>query len=179
MDNAVKRMNFGCGPVQPEGWHNVDIQDLGQEYVDDILEGLPFPDAYFDYIVCNHSLCQITHRRVLQALEELHRVARPGGAIRILVPDIQKAFDKWLEDDADFFPNMEGSVDERFCGYLTWFSGNVSVFTPRYLTELLERAGWSGVAQVEYKATSRPGHPGIADLDSREPENVIVEAIRD
>lgn len=178
MESEIRRMNFGCGPVQPEGWHNVDIQDLGQEYVNDILKGLPFPDGHFDYVIANHSLPGIAHRWVLRALQELHRVVKPGGGVRILVPDIHKAFNKWLEGDADFFPNMDGSIDERFCGYLTWFSGNVSVFTPIYLTELLQRAGWSEVTQVEFGMTSHPEHPGIVDLDSRERENVIVEAVK-
>ncbi len=178
MNGAVRKMNFGCGPAQPEGWHNVDIQDFGQEYVSDILDGLPFPDAHFDYIVCNHSLCQISHRRVPQALEELQRVAKPGGVVRVLVPDIPKAFNKWLEGDADFFPNMDGSIDERFCGYVTWFSANVSVFTPVYLTELLERAGWGAAAQVGFRATDHLEYPGIVDLDSREREDLIVEGVK-
>lgn len=178
MESEIRRMNFGCGPVQPEGWHNVDIQDLGQEYVNDVLKGLPFPNDHFDYLIANHSLPGIAHRWVLRGLQELYRVAKPEGVVRILVPDIHKAFNKLLEGDADFFPNMDGSIDERFCGYLTWFSGNVSVFTPTYLAELLERAGWSEVTQVEFNMTSHPEYPGIVELDSRERENVIVEAVK-
>src|SRR6476659_4070658 len=174
----MRKMNFGCGPVQPEGWHNVDIQDLGQEHVNDILEGLPFPSDHFDYVVANHSLCGITHCKVGQALEELHRVAKPKGVVRVLVPDIRKAFTRWLEGDADWFSNTDGSIDERFCGYLTWFSSNASVFTPIYLKELLQRSGWSEPTQVEFGTTSYAEHPGIAELDSREREDLIVEGIK-
>lgn len=174
----MRRMNFGCGPRQPEGWHNVDIQDLGQEYVNDVLKGLPFPNDHFDYVIANHSLQSIMHRRVVQALEEIHRVTKPGGAVRILVPDIPKAFTKWLDRDADYFPNTGGSIDERFCGYLTWFSGNVSVFTPAYLAEALQRAGWMEMTQVEFRKTGRPEYVGIVELDSRQRESVIFEAIK-
>lgn len=177
MPSDSRKLNFGCGPRQPEGWHNVDIQDLGQTYVNDILEGLPFPDNHFDYVVANHSLQSVQHRRVVQALEEILRVTKVAGTVRILVPDIQKAFAKWLEKDASFFPNKDGSLDERFCGYLTWFSGNVSVFTPLYLREVLQRAGWARVHDAEYRKTASK-YAGIIDLDSRRPESLIVEATK-
>ncbi|HET8862115.1 MAG TPA: class I SAM-dependent methyltransferase [Solirubrobacterales bacterium] len=146
--------------------------------MNDVLKGLPFPDDHFHYIVANHSLSGISHRWVARALEELHRVTKPQGVLRILVPDIHKAFTKWLDGDIDYFPNRDGSIDERFCAYLTWFSGNVSVFTGGYLTEVLQRTDWSDVTQAGFGETSHPEYPGIVDLDLRPEENLIVEAVK-
>jgi ubiquinone/menaquinone biosynthesis C-methylase UbiE len=46
-------------------------------------EGLPFPDASFDTVVCTFALCAIPDER--RAVVEMRRVLRPGG--RLLLAD--------------------------------------------------------------------------------------------
>lgn len=48
------------------------------------IQHLPFPDNTFDLILCNHVLEHIPDDR--QAMRELLRVLRPGGAAMLLVP---------------------------------------------------------------------------------------------
>ncbi len=45
-------------------------------------EALPFPDAMFDTVVSTLALCSVDDAR--RALEELHRVLRPGGQLLFL-----------------------------------------------------------------------------------------------
>ncbi len=59
---------------------------------------LPFPDAGFDRVLCQMALMFFPDRA--GALREMHRVARPGGSVGVLVPsslDRQPAFRPLLE----------------------------------------------------------------------------------
>lgn len=49
------------------------------------LDSLPFQDAYFDIVLCNHVLEHLEQPDI--ALQELLRVMRPGGMIIIGVPN--------------------------------------------------------------------------------------------
>lgn len=45
-------------------------------------EGLPFPDAYFDRVTVAFGLRNMTHKE--RALQEMHRVLKPGGKLLVL-----------------------------------------------------------------------------------------------
>jgi len=174
---SVKRLNWGCGRDVAPGWENSDVDDHGQQHVGDILRGLPYPDDHFDYVVANHSLQCLEHRRVEAALAELRRVTRPGGRCRVLVPDVVRAFRELESGNADYFPNRRGTLDRRFSMYLTWCSENRSAFTAEHLREVMEEAGWTQVASRAFGTTGDPD-PDCAALDSRPDESIIAEAIK-
>lgn len=52
------------------------------EVVDAVAERLPFEDQAFDAVVLTFTLCSI--ERVDEALREIHRVLRPGGAVHLV-----------------------------------------------------------------------------------------------
>lgn len=59
-------------------------------------EKLPFPDAYFDLVSVAFGLRNMTHKDV--ALQEMHRVLKPGGKLLVLefskvAPPLEKAYD--------------------------------------------------------------------------------------
>jgi ubiquinone/menaquinone biosynthesis C-methylase UbiE len=46
-----------------------------------VAEDLPFPDAAFDAVVVCYVLCSVSDQR--RAIEEIRRVLRPGGEVRV------------------------------------------------------------------------------------------------
>ena len=58
--------------------------DLGleAELAEGDAQALPFPDASFDTVVCTLSLCCIPDDKA--AIDEMHRVLRPGGRLILL-----------------------------------------------------------------------------------------------
>jgi predicted SAM-dependent methyltransferase len=185
-------MNFGSGSVQPEGWVNVDKENLPDSpmadddqvaaagfYRVDITEGgFPWADGVFDYIVANHSLSDLTFHELPHALSELYRVLRPGGVLRVLVPHLLRAFRAYGENDCAWFP--QGSdlvdVDERFCTFLTWFGTVGSVFTPTYLDDLMFRAGFRDMEVCTPGATAYD--PEITSLDGDRTTALIMEGVK-
>ena len=77
------------------GWRNFDAIDLRQfarahqyDFVHhDVRAGLPFDDGVVDLIFSCHMLEHLSYDEGAQLLRECSRVLKPGGVIRILVPN--------------------------------------------------------------------------------------------
>jgi predicted SAM-dependent methyltransferase len=177
----IERLNWGCGPDVREGWFNSDRDDYGQAHVGDILDGLPIADGRFDYAVANHSLQMIAWPDLPAVIGELARVLKPGGCLRVLVPDLVAAVHAYERGDAAHFlvPDaLETSIDGKLCTYLTWAGTNRQVFTARWLVELLERHGFIEASPAPWGYSLSTHTPGILELDTRRPESIVVEAFR-
>jgi predicted SAM-dependent methyltransferase len=84
------------------GWLNTDVdpKGIGVYYLD---AGKPFPiqDQSFDYIFNEHLIEHFTYRDGLRVLQECYRVLKPGGAIRIATPDMDKIIGLRSEEKSD------------------------------------------------------------------------------
>src|SRR5687767_2373200 len=85
---AATRLNWGCGPCATEGWINCDAKDgPGVDLCCDIRDGLPLDDDSVDCVAAIHVLQDLPYADVAAALRELRRVLRPGGVLRLGLPD--------------------------------------------------------------------------------------------
>jgi predicted SAM-dependent methyltransferase len=176
---VITRLDFGCAFEKHDGWIGSDKIDYGQEHVGDILDGLPWPDYYFDMITAHHSLQMITFTDFPRALAELRRVLKVGGLLRISVPDADLAIQRYLAGD-DVFPvseEVERTKSGRFLRYLLWHGDARSAFTFENLADTLNRYGFQNVRWCSFKQT-HSDYPEIVDLDGREDESLIVECMR-
>src|SRR5215210_3971107 len=88
----IRRLNWGCGKVTPPSWINSDIKSgPGIDISADILEGLPLDADSIDYISSQHALPALKVWDQLEALSELRRVLKPGGVLRLCLPDLDRA----------------------------------------------------------------------------------------
>lgn len=91
MSAAVARLNWGCGPCVAPGWINSDrISCKGVDVCCDIRSGLPLAAECMDYAVAIHVLQDLSWPDIAAALRELHRVLRPGGVLRLGLPDLDR-----------------------------------------------------------------------------------------
>jgi SAM-dependent methyltransferase len=177
----VRRLNWGCGPTPAPGWINSDRLDGGGIDVScDIRDGLPLPDDSFDYAVSIHGLQDLPYLDVVPALRELRRVLRPGGFLRLGLPDLDRAVAAYVAGDRDYFyiPDAEAtSLGGKLIVQLTWYGSVRTPFTWAFVRELLDRAGFRRVERCAYRRTVSP-HADIVELDNRERESLFVEAIK-
>ena len=84
------RVNLGCGTDIRSGWVNLDSAPLpGVDVVHAIGDGpLPFDDASVDEVLAKDVL---EHVELIPAMQELHRVLRPGGRLRVIGPHFTSA----------------------------------------------------------------------------------------
>lgn len=176
-------MNLGCGPEYPDGWVNVDRDmHIGAQVEHgahnlDMRYPFPFDADSFDGVLMNHSLQQVRHTEVRDVLVNVHRVLRPGGAVRIIVPDVVAAV--WAAERLDLdwpgFVAIEEpmNVECKLTRYLTWNGTNMTCFTEGALGHELAFAGFSTI-------WDGPGSSidGLDALDSRLGESLLVEAIK-
>lgn len=185
-------MNLGSGGVIVEGWTNLDLHPTDHPaagFVNVLNSQSVALHFDYDYIVCNHMLSDIGHHDLVPALKNVRSMLKDGGMLRILVPNMEKAWRAWMNGDEAWFPQDErtGDINAKFCTFITWFGDSRSAFVYPYLKSLLLEAGFTFVSPpLECGRTMlhpvdgqlRPVYSGITDLDDRCAEALIVEAVR-
>lgn len=79
-------LDVGCGKYKIAGAVGIDRFALPGVDVMHDLDRYPWPfdDNTFDRIVCNHSISHLGD--FVRAVEELHRIAKPGATVEIVAP---------------------------------------------------------------------------------------------
>lgn len=95
----MKYLNLGCGSnfSTKEEWVNIDFIEK-KPYVlgHNLLNGIPFKDNSFDFIYHSHVLEHFSKKDGEAFLKECFRVLKPGGVLRIAIPDLEQIAKKYL-----------------------------------------------------------------------------------
>ncbi len=84
-------MNVGCGRRFHQAWINIDLESYDPAVVQhDITKGLPYEDDQFDAVYHSHVLEHLDPGDGEKLLDECYRVLRPGGVLRIVVPNLEQ-----------------------------------------------------------------------------------------
>lgn len=86
MSTPLRILDVGCGLRKRAGAIGIDVNPRSQA---DVIHDLnvvpyPFPENYFDEIVCDNVLEHVDN--VVKVMEELHRIAKPDAQLTIIVP---------------------------------------------------------------------------------------------
>ncbi|HEY8902561.1 MAG TPA: methyltransferase domain-containing protein [Chthoniobacterales bacterium] len=90
-------LNLGCGSSFHEDWENYDLVPSAPSVKPiDLTKPLPFEDGTFDVVYSSHVLEHIPRQRVPALLREMARILKPGGILRIVVPDLEGIIREYL-----------------------------------------------------------------------------------
>ena len=107
-----KMLNLGCGSRFHPDFINIDLYAPTKEIMAcDAKRPLEFNDNTFDVVYHSHLLEHFNRQDGLRLLRECYRVCKPGGVIRVVVPDLENIallYLKYLE---------HVSLGERGMGY--------------------------------------------------------------
>lgn len=83
-------LNLGCGSRFHAAWTNFDLVSRHPEVTAcDLSQGLPLPDGCMDAVYASHMLEHLDRDKAPEMLAECRRVLRPGGVLRLAVPDLE------------------------------------------------------------------------------------------
>jgi predicted SAM-dependent methyltransferase len=93
-------INIGAGRSGRPGWINIDAFEAAQiSIVCDCRDRLPFPDGAARGIFAEHFLEHLDYYSEGPAFfRECFRVLRPGGTLRVVVPDAERYLRAYCED---------------------------------------------------------------------------------
>lgn len=95
-----KLLNLACGSkVSNFGeWVNIDFQSPIEGVIEmNILNGLNFPDNYFDVVYSAQFIEHLTLQEAKSVFSEVLRVMKPGGILRIVTPDLEEMAMSYLK----------------------------------------------------------------------------------
>ena len=99
-------LNLGCGNRFHPDWTNVDMVSSSPHVVaHNLCEGIPYPDAHFEVVYHSHVLEHFSRKEGREFLRECVRVLKPGGIIRVAVPDLEHIVRLYLN-------SLEQALDE-------------------------------------------------------------------
>jgi len=184
-------VNLGAGANGRPGWVNVDIfKAPGVNCRYDCRKRLPFSDGAVRGIYCEHFFEHLDYTEEVPAfLSDCHRVLRPGGVLRIAVPDAGRYLEAYnrpgWEDLVRLRPLEPGHVDAHFrFAYRTkmelvnmvFRQGHHHKYAYDYETVdfVLRRYGFSQVSRQPYRRSLLPEL--AIDDPGRASESLYVDA---
>ncbi len=144
---ATRRLNIGCGPVQPLGWVNIDSSNRAKlatwlPWLDALLVKLRFipPTEFgpqttvrnvrrgFGYaaesvgaIYCGEILEHFEPEDATRFLEEAFRVLEPGGVLRVRVPDNYLFWKSYVLEFEKVLQRARSDWNERHSRWVSMF----------------------------------------------------------
>jgi SAM-dependent methyltransferase len=181
----MKLVNLACGAVYvaTSDWSNVDFSSTACDVTCcDLLEKLPFENNSFDVVYSSHFLEHIPRSAVKDFLLECRRILRPGGIIRLVLPDCEEMFSAFLDlraqgmhKEADFVlvEIVDQCVRPRSGGELGAFYNRI-----RHM-EGSERTYWQAFAAKRVGEGLDPAIPCSHRLEGGQPSRIVNEFMRD
>ncbi len=166
----VRMLEIGPGPNRIAGFETLNVVPTPVvDYVADAAQKLPFNNDVFDLVYASHILEHIPWFQASRVLKEWRRVLKPGGWIEIWVPDALRICSTLVRYEQDGVDETHQDGWYKFNSRrdpCIWAAGRLytygdgsgkinhpnwhrSLFTPRYLMQLLCDVGFEEVGSMD------------------------------
>ena len=144
----MKKLHLACGYERFEGWENHD-RDV------DMAKPLPFDGDSIDFIFNHHALEHVTQQEGYRFLGECYRILRPGGVLRIGVPDIRRILTICSVPHVfgPYVVERGGSARAAVEGVIFEF-GHQAIYTADLLDAMLRTIGFRTTAALSWDDTA-------------------------
>ena len=151
------KLHLGCGNRYIPGFFHIDGFDA--PHIDHVcsIENLSFiEDNSIELIYSSHVLEHFKRARLPEVLKEWNRVLKPGGILRVAVPDFEgivKVYNKYKDLDLVIGPIFGGQ------NYL--YNIHYNTFDFNSLSNYLSEAGFDNIEKYDWRLTE---HSDIDDF---------------
>jgi predicted SAM-dependent methyltransferase len=174
-------LNLGSGPRGSSDvhWLNVDAYpDVNVHHSMDFNRPFPFPPNSFDGIFCEHVVEHFDLEQGSELFRRCLHVLRPGGAMRIIVPDGEKVMRTYFEKPEELISRRQaetGCAMEAVNSYFRRRYEHQCLYDFELLQHQLEAAGFDRVVRVWFR-TGEAVSALLLDEPKYEWEGLYVEA---
>lgn len=188
---AVKRrkatdlkINIGNGPFRHAGWINVDcrISLQSDDVICDLRRKWPLGSGSAKYIFSEHVFEHFGYPdEIGHVLSECYRVLKPGGVLRVIVPNADRYLRAYADNDEEFVRKVGGDSATSISLVNTMMRENGFHRYAYNFDELEKVLKQAGFAEVRPSALGASQHQDLnLDLNNgqRDLESLYVEAVK-
>ncbi|WP_457608468.1 class I SAM-dependent methyltransferase [Nitratifractor sp.] len=145
------KLHLGCGRKYIPGFVHIDLQDFDHIDYRRSVDDLGFlEDNSVELIYSSHVLEHFGRHEYRRVLREWYRVLRPGGILRIAVPDFEAVARYYMEKDQ----NIELLLGLVMGGQKEGeFDYHKMIFDEKMLSKVLKEIGFSQIRRYDWRET--------------------------
>ncbi len=138
----------------------------------DLSYGLPLNDLVADFFYSSHFIEHLYQKDALFLVKEMHRVLKPGGILRISVPDLEYAISLY----------QSGKKEQTLLSYFfvedddSYYSRHKFMYDYEMLAKILQNEGFQDIRRCHF---GQGFVPDIEFLDNRPDDSLFIEAKKD
>ena len=177
--HTCKKLHVGCGRNRMQGWINADIAPRADLIVM-LQKRLPFRSGALERIYSEHVLEHVPYASAVYFLREAYRTLRPGGVIRIAMPDLDDLIDGYQKDWRRFdwvnWPAhrfIKTRAEMINIAFRWW--GHQHLYNREELERALREAGFE---HCSFRQPGESDFPELRGLETREESRLIVDAVK-
>ena len=172
----MTKLHIGCGDAILPGWINLDAIPHGRvDIVDDArtLESIPLESVDLIYAAC--VLEHFTRNEVSKVLETWISRLKPGGTLRLSVPDFAALAWEYNANDTP----LEKLLGPLIGGQKDEYDRHGAMFDMATITQLLESVGFEDVRRYDWRETAHAKYDDFSQayLPHMDKENGVLNSL--
>lgn len=170
------RLHLGSGGQPKKDWLNVDLAGDPTDLAWNLAKGIPFADGSVDAIFQEHLLEHIPLQAGATLMDECFRVLRPGGIMRIGVPDAGELLQSYV-GDGKYLESIHPGRPTRLLGVqeLFYWHRHTAMYDEDTLALMFRAGGFPDATRRQFGDTDLDIAP---DTERRRAETLYMEATR-
>lgn len=174
----LKRLLFRAGLIAREQW----VRDWSGVRWRDLKKGLPYANGCVEKIYSSHFLEHLPPENARALLEECYRVLKPGGVLRLVVPDLLFHAERYVNATKALMSGAQADrkAHNEFMNTVAgfYFDGgrpgreHCYMYDLPALVCLLQEIGFRSIERCEYRQGS---DAELSALDNRPDESLHLE----
>lgn len=179
---------IGCGNDRLKDFIHIEINlwknQVGHpDVLADISEHIPLNDGVADLVFSRATMEHLTYRELLNCLLETRRILKRGGAVRMVLPDM----DKIVEDyhNKVYATDLEKNPDFPNENYADTFSAQITYHDHYYnhtfdtMRRALEKAGFEKIRKCQpADSIIKPANEALKIAEADRNYDMIIEATK-